>query len=69
MVLNVSVRPEVGYVIEDDVETSVAMTSVLLASYILMNRLLVGRHNWKGILQSYAYVGIDTFIDICQCTY
>jgi len=55
VVLNVSVRPEVvdGYVTEDDVETSMAMTIVLLASYILMNRLLIGRRNWKGISQSF----------------
>ena len=42
-----SVLPEVlvGYVTEEDVETSIAITCVLLASYILMNRLLVGLWN------------------------
>ena len=54
MVLKVSVRPEVvvGYVTEEDVETSMATTGVLLASYILMNRLLVGLRNWKGTFHS-----------------
>jgi len=49
-VLKVSVLPEVvvGYVTEEDVETSMATTAVLLASYILMNRLLVGLRNWKS---------------------
>jgi len=51
VVLKVSVLPEVvvGYVTEEDVETSMATTAVLLVSYILMNRLLVGLRNWKNI--------------------